>query len=413
MLKKRVTLRHVAEACGVTPAAVSYALRGSPEVSEALRTRILETATRLGYVPSGAARQLRGVAPRRIGIVAPIPGMPTYARNIEALDRVCALQGVETVVHYHYWHQETERQILRRLLDSGISGLVVHPSGTGTKETLVKLAKGGLLAPFVVFGDVAPDSALKPFLRGRYHLQPQQMADLCIPRVMEQGHRRLAILLQGPLLPEGNWVQILRRFYQMAVRKQGVEVEFFYLDDSSSPIRQKVLRDEACNIHDFVLTNQLLAQKFLESGSEATVAITQDDLTALALLNGCQERGRSVPEELSILGLGGSFACSLGVRPISHMAVEIDTIAADVMERLNSATVPDALIAPYPLVWKEGATFGKSRDYQPARRGSARTRNAEKPSLDQPTRPSRMAGTAVEVAPSGPGDSSGVRSRAH
>ncbi|WP_269522435.1 LacI family DNA-binding transcriptional regulator [Coraliomargarita parva] len=50
-MTKRVTLKQIAEACGVSIATVSYALRKSSHIPESTRTRIQQTAERLGYRP--------------------------------------------------------------------------------------------------------------------------------------------------------------------------------------------------------------------------------------------------------------------------------------------------------------------------------------------------------------------------
>ncbi len=372
MMKKRVTLREVAQACGVTASAVSYALRGSGEVSQALRERIVATARALGYVPSGAARRLRGSAPRRIGIVAPMPGMPAYARHHEALDSACAALGIETVTHYHYWHGETERRILAALLDSGITGLVLHPATLETGATLAELAAGGLGVPFVTFGEVEPRAELASLRRGSFQPHPQAIADLCIPQILARGHRRVAFIFQGPLLPEGGVIQTLRRFQEKAARGTGLELEFFYLDDSSSPIRRKVLQKVPCGIADFVATDRLLADRFLDSPFEATAAITQDDLTSLALLSGCERRGLRVPEDLSIVSISGSYVCECGARPITHLAVRVEEVVSDLLARLLAQAPPATLQAAYPMAFVEGATLGSLKAAKPKGRRAGR-----------------------------------------
>jgi len=62
-----VRLRDVAEVVGITPAAVSMALAGSPRISEKTKTAVRDAATRLGYVPSSAGRALRS---QRAGVIA-------------------------------------------------------------------------------------------------------------------------------------------------------------------------------------------------------------------------------------------------------------------------------------------------------------------------------------------------------
>ncbi|HSH96555.1 MAG TPA: LacI family DNA-binding transcriptional regulator [Roseimicrobium sp.] len=55
---KRVTLRDIAEAVGVTPMTVSRALRNQPRISEAMRKKIQAKAVELGYQPDPALTAL-------------------------------------------------------------------------------------------------------------------------------------------------------------------------------------------------------------------------------------------------------------------------------------------------------------------------------------------------------------------
>lgn len=56
-----VTAKDVAQRLGVSPAAVSLALRGRPGVSEGTRERILETARQMGYPMEGRTPDKSGM----------------------------------------------------------------------------------------------------------------------------------------------------------------------------------------------------------------------------------------------------------------------------------------------------------------------------------------------------------------
>lgn len=58
MLMPTVTHRQIAEAAGVSTAAVSHAFKGSPHVSDKTRQRILRTAEQLGYQPNAMVNAL-------------------------------------------------------------------------------------------------------------------------------------------------------------------------------------------------------------------------------------------------------------------------------------------------------------------------------------------------------------------
>lgn len=68
-ISRAVTLREVAEAAGVSTAAVSQALNNTGTLSEATRERIKSTAQKLGYVPNQQAASLRRKSTRSIGFV--------------------------------------------------------------------------------------------------------------------------------------------------------------------------------------------------------------------------------------------------------------------------------------------------------------------------------------------------------
>ncbi|MCS3426667.1 LacI family DNA-binding transcriptional regulator [Leucobacter aridicollis] len=66
-----VRLRDIAEATGLSPAAVSMALNGKPGVSEATRLTVQAAADRLGYRPNPSGKALRLSRTGSIGIYTP------------------------------------------------------------------------------------------------------------------------------------------------------------------------------------------------------------------------------------------------------------------------------------------------------------------------------------------------------
>lgn len=57
-MNKRVTMKDIAKAAGVTTATVSYALRGFQRISDETRARVAETARRLGYRPDAKLTEM-------------------------------------------------------------------------------------------------------------------------------------------------------------------------------------------------------------------------------------------------------------------------------------------------------------------------------------------------------------------
>lgn len=72
-MRRRPTIFDIAQECGVSTTAVSFALNGKPGVSEATRERILATAREVGWTPNAAARALSTSEVNAIGLVITAP----------------------------------------------------------------------------------------------------------------------------------------------------------------------------------------------------------------------------------------------------------------------------------------------------------------------------------------------------
>jgi LacI family transcriptional regulator len=105
--RKRTTLREVAELTGLSPAGVSYALRGQ-RVSAETSARVQEVAERIGFRTDPIARALRGGRTNLIGVVGG------------------SLSD--------YWHQEFVSNLAGHLGSAGLHMLLADPQGDAEAE---------------------------------------------------------------------------------------------------------------------------------------------------------------------------------------------------------------------------------------------------------------------------------------
>ena len=64
-----VTIRDVAKKAGVSVATVSCALNGTKQVRPETRSRVLEAARALDYIPNSSARNLKIASSKVIGVI--------------------------------------------------------------------------------------------------------------------------------------------------------------------------------------------------------------------------------------------------------------------------------------------------------------------------------------------------------
>lgn len=94
-----VTIKDVAADAGVSVSTVSYAFTRRRSVGDETRLRILESADRLGYTPSSAARALRSGHARVLGLVATRGGVHgSLERVIGAAARAARSRGFDLLV---------------------------------------------------------------------------------------------------------------------------------------------------------------------------------------------------------------------------------------------------------------------------------------------------------------------------
>ena len=76
-----VTLADIAAQAGVSTASVSRAMNSPDKVSDATRTRVLQTVAELNWVPSGAAKALATRQTRTIGAITATLATPMWRRS--------------------------------------------------------------------------------------------------------------------------------------------------------------------------------------------------------------------------------------------------------------------------------------------------------------------------------------------
>src|SRR5919197_1639744 len=152
--KRRATIRQLAEYTGLSPAAVSYALRGM-HVSAETEQRVRKAAAELGYEADPIARALAGGATGVVGLLVGSLADFWNQELVRAVQRELHAADRSTLVADADGEPARELELAARLVDHRVDGLVVVPIGPGS---------GGWAAiaeqiPTVTIGDALPGVA--------------------------------------------------------------------------------------------------------------------------------------------------------------------------------------------------------------------------------------------------------------
>jgi DNA-binding LacI/PurR family transcriptional regulator len=182
---KRATIRDVAEATGLSPAAVSYALRGI-QTSEETQQRVRHAAAELGYNVNRIARAL---ASGRTGTVGLLFG------SLEDLWQQLLGVGIGSALlardHYALLVDaagDPERQLLlaQQLRDQRVDGLIVHPLDP-SDERWSPLADS---LPIVSIGDALHAGQAA----GEVLFDNRTGVTLALEHLHKLGHRQIGVL---------------------------------------------------------------------------------------------------------------------------------------------------------------------------------------------------------------------------
>lgn len=139
-----VTSRDVAQAAGVSQATVSRAMSGSTRVSEDVRERVLEAATRLEYEPNLAARAMRTRRSGSIGVVVERVTNPFYPQIIEQISRRLADYDLKMLL----WDSAGagEQSAIQAIRRKQVDGLVFTTATATSKPLRAALDAGAPVA---------------------------------------------------------------------------------------------------------------------------------------------------------------------------------------------------------------------------------------------------------------------------
>ena len=97
-----VTIKDIAARLQVSPSTVGRALADDPRISSAMKQKVAEVASELGYVANRAARMMRGVSSNLVGLVVPDIRNSFYSTIAHALSKCLEQEGFQLTLSATY-----------------------------------------------------------------------------------------------------------------------------------------------------------------------------------------------------------------------------------------------------------------------------------------------------------------------
>src|SRR6185295_10472651 len=302
-----IRLFDVARAAGVSTASASRALARPELVSENLRIRVAETASRLGYVANAAARSL---STRRSGLVGAVLADPadTLAWQMLAAAELCLSAHNLGMLVRVASAASSVAVCAQTLAGRGVDALLFAGSGqTPGRETW----KPGGLLPFIGCGQT-PGSGMPPS-------ETIEQRSLALARAYLQQLRHVHVGIVAP-------------------RRVDDADERTVSQDATIAAEQVDRIDDADAVRAGV-------RRLIAGG--VTAVVTLSDVAAAAVLRECRAVGIAVPEQLSVIGWGDTALARCVDPQLTSVRIPANASGEAAAEHLVAA------LAGRPFTWPD------------------------------------------------------------
>lgn len=308
-----ITAKELSKRLKLSEAAVSMALNNKPGVSTQTRKRILAAAEKYGYDFTRVSRKtvkngsITFVIFKRHGAV--VSDTPFFSEMTEGVQQKCSEYGYKLSIEHFYKDHDPKKQ-LDEIRNADPSGLILLGTEMDASDfALFSILKKPIVLLDVYMRDVEIDCVSINNVQGAY-LATDYIIRSCS---CQPGYLHSAYHIN-------NFEERADGFYK-AVRAHGLS--------SSKSIVHRLMPSIEGAYADML--------EVIESGEELAKAYFADnDWIAIGAVRALQEKGYSVPEEISVIGFDNIPLCNYIRPPLTTINVPKKYMGEMAVERLVS-----------------------------------------------------------------------------
>jgi LacI family transcriptional regulator len=337
--RRGITIHDVARKAGVSPMTVSRVVNGERNVRETTREAVLAAVKDLRYSPNPAARSLAGAQSARIGLLYSNPSAAYLSEFLlGALDESSRKSAQLMLEKCEVSSAAGERAAVRRLIEGGVTGVILPPPVCESHVILAELKKADVPTVAVATGRFRADASC-------VRIDDFKAAYEMTRYLLGLGHRRIGFIKGHP-----NQTASGQRWlgFETALREADSKVEPPTVEQGFFTYRSGL---DA-------------AEKLLAVQPRPTAIFASNDDMAAAVISVAHRRGLEVPRDLSVVGFDDTTTATTvwpeltTIRqPIAEMAeAALDLLIRKIKKRRDGESIAsiDRLV-PHELVVRQSA----------------------------------------------------------
>ena len=320
---KKISLKDIAEAAGVSTALVSFVLNGKRKeyrVGEETAQRILKIANDMNYQPNLAAKSLRSGKTKTIGLVVSDISNPFFSQLARVLEDEAAKQNYTVLFGSSDENKDKMNSLVGNLINKGVDGLIIVPC-EGSERIIASLVYDNV--PIVLFDRYFSDINVSYVALNNFNA-----SYVLTKHLIEVGYNAPCMVAYDvDLIHMKEGVRGYKKAMGDVGKKNFINVVC---------LKQNAPRKSA----------DRLLPKMVDAGVDAFLFAT--NMISLACLYTIKDMGKGIVGKIGLAGFDGNPAFDFFNVPISYIRQPIDILAQKALEILidsmaNGNTVQSVL----------------------------------------------------------------------
>lgn len=309
--RKKVTVKDVAAAAGVSLATASRVLGGNENVDPEMTQRVLAAKEKLGYEANFLARALRTNQTSTVGLVVPSISNPFFVSAIQALEGAFNRVGYRVLLCDSHADPKEESARVNQLIQHMVDGLVMIPVvSEGPDPLLIEVSRQ---KPVILFDRITTMDYVD-------HVGTDDSfgTQMVMDHLVRQGAKRFAFVGAKPLT---NTARDRLGTYRRFVEDHGLVNCGEFLDDYTAE-------------HGAAAAQQITLMR-----ADVDAVVASADIIAIALLNRLTQLGVSVPGDIKLVGYDDLWVSRVMTPALTSVRQPLEDMAATVVEFFLSRRV--------------------------------------------------------------------------
>jgi DNA-binding LacI/PurR family transcriptional regulator len=297
------TLHDVAERVGVSARTVSRVVNDEGGFSETTRRRVLDAVADLAYRPNVHARQLISGRSGSIGFLAPTLSDPFFPELAEGVQRAARAAGLMVLLSMSNGDGATQTDVLTELEGHHLQGVVVFPVGP-LDELVPFLDRGMRMVTVDTVVDHPNAAAVLADLEGGTRS--------AVDHLVRRGCRHLAMISHGD---------------EPTDRRRRANA---FLEALPDDVEHTVLDVDAT-----MAGGRRAAETIIELHPDVDGVFTYNDMMAIGAMQVLQTAGRSIPDDIAIIGCDDIQVAAGVLPPLSTIRIDPILLGGEAVQLLH------------------------------------------------------------------------------